>query len=206
MTTKNTIQPAPAGYRLSDPPPREPDEVTAFDHIYKPGSHQRLARHFGNPETTLVEYDRWIVASPQDNRAEGRRPDLLVAFNVSPGLYAEHNGYLISEQGKPPDFVMEVASPSTASNDTGVKRDEYAALGISEYWRRLRPETYWRSAGRRLVPATAGRGNSTGDTTRIQPSLGPAHQMGARSTGMVGSSDGGGHRQLGGDRSQKPGA
>ena len=135
MTTKNTIQLASAGYRLSDPPPREPDEVTAFDHIYKPGGHQRLARHFGNPETTLVEYDRWIVASPQDNRTEGRRPDLLVAFNVSPELYAGHNGYLISEQGKPPDFVMEVASPSTASNDTGVKRDEYAALGIPEYWR-----------------------------------------------------------------------
>ena len=30
---------------------------------------------------------------------------------------------------------MEVASPSTAENDTGVKRDEYAALGIPEYWR-----------------------------------------------------------------------
>ena len=58
-----------------------------------------------------------------------------MAFNVSPELYAEHNGYLLSEQGKPPDFVMEVASPSTASNDTGVKRDEYAALGIPEYWR-----------------------------------------------------------------------
>jgi hypothetical protein len=34
------------------------DEVTAFDHIYKPCGHQRLARHFSNPETTLVEYDR----------------------------------------------------------------------------------------------------------------------------------------------------
>ena len=135
MTTRNTIQPTAVGYLLPDPPPREPDEVTAFDHIYKPASHQRLARHFGNPETTLVEYDRWIVATPEDNRAQGRRPDLLVAFNASANMYAQHNGYIISEQGKPPDFVMEVASASTASNDTGVKRDEYAALGIPEYWR-----------------------------------------------------------------------
>ena len=135
MTTKDTIQPGAVVYRLPEPPPREPDEVTAFRYIYQPGSHQRLARHFGNPGTTLVEYDLWIVASPQDNRSQARRPDLLVAFNVSPELYAEHNGYIISEQGKPPDFVMEVASPSTADNDTGVKRDDYAALGITEYWR-----------------------------------------------------------------------
>ena len=60
---------------------------------------------------------------------------ILVAFNVNPQMYHEHNGYIISEQGKPPDFIMEVASPSTAENDTGVKRDEYAALGIPEYWR-----------------------------------------------------------------------
>ena len=135
MTTKNTSQLATAGYRLPEPPPREPDEVTAFDHIYKSASHQRLARFFGNPETTLVEYDRWIVASPEATRSGRRRPDMLVAFNVSAEMYAEQNGYIISEQGRPPDFVIEVASPSTASNDTGVKRDHYAALGIPEYWR-----------------------------------------------------------------------
>ena len=135
MTTKNPIQPAQPGYRLPDPPRREPDEVPAFRYIYQPGSHQRLARHFGNPDTALVEYDLWIVASPKENRSPARRPDLLVAFDVSPHMYHEQNGYIISEQGKPPDFVMEVASPSTADNDTGTKRDEYATLGIQEYWR-----------------------------------------------------------------------
>ena len=135
MTTKNTIQPTAAGYRLPDPPPREPDEVTAFRYIYKPGSHQRLAKHFNNPATTLVEYDLWIVASPASNRTQARRPDLLVAFGVSLDRYHEHNGYIISEQGEPPDFVMEVASASTASKDTGVKRDQYAAPAIPEYWR-----------------------------------------------------------------------
>ena len=79
------------------------------------------------------------MASPKENRSRARRPDLLVAFDVSPHMYHEHNGYIISEQGKPPDVVMEVASPSTAGNDTGTKRDEYATLGITlgiqEYWR-----------------------------------------------------------------------
>jgi hypothetical protein len=37
--------------------------------------------------------------------------------------------------GKAPDLVIEVASPSTAANDLGHKRDLYAQLGIPEYWR-----------------------------------------------------------------------
>ncbi len=73
------------------------------------------------------------MASPKENRSRARRPDLQVAFDVGPHMYHEHNGYIISDQGKPPDFVMEVTSPSTADNDTGTKRDEYATLGIQEY-------------------------------------------------------------------------
>ena len=134
MTTENTIQRA-ARFRLPDPPPRELDEVTAFEQIYDHGYLRYLAIHFGNFDTTLVTADKWMVASPQDNRVRARRPDLLIAFNVSPEDYRASNGYIISEQGKPPDFVMEVASASTADVDTGAKRDDYAALGIPEYWR-----------------------------------------------------------------------
>ncbi len=134
MTAKDSIKRAER-FRLADPPPREPDEMTAYDHVYKRGSNRYLAIHFGSPETTLVEYERWIVASPEENRARARRPDLLIAFNVSPRDYRASNGYVVSEQGKPPDFVLEVASQSTADADTGAKRQDYAALGIPEYWR-----------------------------------------------------------------------
>ena len=134
MTTENVIPPA-ARFRLPDPPPRELDEVNAYDHVYKHASHTALALHFGNPDSTLVEYDRWIIASPQENPSWVIRPDLLIAFNVSPADYKASNGYIISEQHKPPDFVLEVASESTADVDTGPKRDDYAALGIPEYWR-----------------------------------------------------------------------
>ena len=152
MTTENPIQ-APARFRLPDPPPRDPDEMTAYDHVYKHARHTALALHFGNPDTTLVEYDRWIIASPRQNRARARRPDLLIAFGVSPEHYAASNGYIISEQGKPPDFVLEVASESTARTDTGPKRDDYAALGIPEYWRFDETGAYHRTklAGDRLV-------------------------------------------------------
>ena len=62
-------------------------------------------------------------------------PDLLIAFNVDPEAGSDRNDYVTSEQGKPPDFVLEIASPSTGPRDVTVKRDGYAALGIPEYWR-----------------------------------------------------------------------
>ena len=44
-------------------------------------------------------------------------------------------GYAMDVQGKPPEFVMEVASTSTALNDYTTKRVGYAAFGVREYWR-----------------------------------------------------------------------
>lgn len=118
---------------LPEPPERDLDEVTSYRYVYGPGAPINLAVHFGQPETTLVQADLWMAASP------GSRPlllpDLLIAFDVDPELYFVQNGYVISDQGKPPDFVLEVASPSTAQRDTGYKRVEYARMGIPEYWR-----------------------------------------------------------------------
>ena len=122
-------------FRLPDPPQREPDEMTQYDHLFKTGNSRYLALHLGNPESTLVEADRWIVADPSFNKSRARRPDLLVAFGVDPDAYGLSNGYVVSEQGKPPDFVLEVASESTAEIDVGEKRRDYAGLGIPEYWR-----------------------------------------------------------------------
>ena len=106
MTTAKTPNPK-SRFRLPDPPPREPDEMTAFDHVYKHGNNRYLAIHFGNPDSTLVEYNRWIIPSPQANRSRARIPDLLIAFDVDPAAYEASNGYIISEQSKPPDFVLE---------------------------------------------------------------------------------------------------
>lgn len=150
-----TIKPAhnPTQFRLPEPPSREIDEVTAFDAIYDHGTNHYLAVHFGNPDTTLVTADRWIVPTPEFNKSRARRPDLMIAFGVSPEDYHASRGYIISEQGKPPDFVLEVASESTADTDTGAKRNDYVGLGIPEYWRFDQTGEYHgaRLAGDRLV-------------------------------------------------------
>ena len=126
---------APGRFRLPDPPEREPDEdMTSFKHLAKAGNAYLLADHLGNPETTLVEADRWIVPDWSFNKARARRPDMLVAFDVNPAAYDASNGYIVSEQGKPPDFVLEVASESTGDADRNEKRDFYETIGVLEYW------------------------------------------------------------------------
>ena len=156
MTTanRNSKTPPEAGrFRLPDIPQREPDEVTSHEQLTDTGHAHHLAMHLGNPDTTLVTGDRWIIAAPGTFRELARYPDLLVAFDVDPALYKASNGYIVSEQGKPPDFVLEVASESTGSIDVNEKRDDYARLGILEYWRFDETGQYHgtRLAGDRLV-------------------------------------------------------
>ena len=120
---------------LPDPPEREPEDMTSFDHLTINGSAHYLLLHLGNPETTLVAGERYITREPGAPAEERMAPDLLVAFNADPQAYRDNNGYVISEQGKPPDFVMEIASRSTGKQDVEDKSPAYAALGIPEYWR-----------------------------------------------------------------------
>ena len=140
MTTADTsasskTPQAPGRFRLPDIPEREPDEVTQFDHIAKTGNAHYLAQHLGHPETTLVEADRWIAPDADFDKRRARYPDLMVAFGADPAAYRASNGYVVEEQGKAPDFVLEVASESTGEHDVGDKRDYYESLGIGEYWR-----------------------------------------------------------------------
>ena len=58
-------------------------------------------------------------------------PDVFVVFGVEDRMRMR---YLVWEEGKAPDFVLEVASKSTWREDLGPKRDLYARLGVKEYW------------------------------------------------------------------------
>ena len=59
----------------------------------------------------------------------------MVAFGVDPDAIVPRNGYVIQHAGKPPDFVLEVASRSTGRRDYTVKRAGYAGYEVQEYWR-----------------------------------------------------------------------
>ena len=152
MTTAKTPKPQ-SRFRLPDPPEHPDDKMTSFKHLAATGHALHLARHLGDPETTLVAGERYIVVRPTRSMADSHYPDLLVAFDVDPAAYEDSNGYVIEEQGKPPDFVLEIASRHTGHIDVGEKRDAYAALGIPEYWRFDETGRYHRTrlAGDRLA-------------------------------------------------------
>ena len=133
MTTKPTK--APTAPPLPDPPQREPEDMTAFNHLAATGNTRYLMLHFGNPETTLVAGEHYITPDLTGDLTGRHYPDLFIAFGVDPEAYRRSNAYIIPEQGKPPDFVLEIASRSTADVDITDKRRNYAALGIPEYWR-----------------------------------------------------------------------
>ncbi len=80
--------------------------------------------------TALVAAD--ILMYPDEgNNKNPIAPDVLVGLGLG-----THNrsSYFVWKEGKPPDWVLEVASPSTQADDLGVKRCRYAAMGVPEYW------------------------------------------------------------------------
>ena len=77
------------------------------------GANMNLFYEEGDPEKKLV-------------------PDLFVVR----GLAAlPEPSYKVWEAGRPPDFVLEVASPSSAGRERGEKQVLYASMGVAEYWR-----------------------------------------------------------------------
>ena len=62
-------------------------------------------------------------------------PDVYLAFGVDADAIRQRKLYLPWEVGKPPDWVLEVASVSTGREDVGRKRAIYARIGVPEYWR-----------------------------------------------------------------------
>ena len=60
---------------------------------------------------------------------------MYLAFGVDAHAIRRRKLYLPWEAGKPPDWVLEVASSSTGREDIGRKRDIYARIGVPEYWR-----------------------------------------------------------------------
>ena len=95
-----------------------------------------LENHFRQREDVLVAMEL-VVYYERGNPKAYRQPDVVVVFGVGRG--GNRSSYRLWEEGKAPDFVLEVASPSTADNDAGSKAREYARIGVREYWR-LDPE------------------------------------------------------------------
>ena len=124
----------PVPFRLPDIPERHPDDMTSYDNLHRYGAAANIIQYLGRPETTIVSAEHYVVPGPAYVAGESRYPDLLVAFDVDPDVYRISNGYIVSQHGKAPDFILEVASRSSAVDDREGKKDYYERLGVAEYW------------------------------------------------------------------------
>ncbi len=112
-----------------------------------------LGNHFRDREDVLVAMELVVYYQRGDNTA-WLRPDVQVVFGVERG--GNRRTYKVWEEGRAPDFVLEVASPSTAGHDARYKAAEYARIGVREYWR-LDPEGTLMGTALEGYRATGGR-------------------------------------------------
>ncbi len=73
-----------------------------------------------------------LVYHERGNNKACLKPDVQVVLGVQRG---NRSSYKVWEEGKAADFVLEVASPATADRDAEHKAQEYARIGVREYWR-----------------------------------------------------------------------
>ena len=136
MTATTTLTPPSAGkYAHVVPlptPPKAPDAMQQSPYVTR--AYLILDNYFHRRPDVLVGSDGYLCYDTRD-RSRWVRPDCVVAFGVDPAAIIARNGYVISEVGKPPDFVLEVASESTGRLDYTAKREIYAEYGVAEYWR-----------------------------------------------------------------------
>ena len=134
MTSKTTTLTKEPGKleRFPDYPPR--DDMQNWLHLYERSVVTSLVNHFADRSNVTVASE--VPVSPTlPVRKDARIPDLMVVFDTDRELLEERRGYAIDRQGKAPDFVLEVASPTTGRADYTDKRQDYERFGITEYWR-----------------------------------------------------------------------
>ena len=92
---------------------------------------ESLIHHYADRPDAYVSADIFVYYE-MDNPRRNVAPDILVSFGVKD---RERLSYFTWREGKPPDFVLEISSPNSWRRDATVKRDIYAAMGVTEYWR-----------------------------------------------------------------------
>lgn len=121
---------------MSESPENDDIANYIFFLLLQMGVHRKLIR----PHSCEIE----VIGKPKT-----RFPDLTVLDNVHLVLMAKSNR--VTRKMPPPRLVVEVVSPGDESKpnykrDYIDKRDQYAAIGIPEYWL-VDPEREWVMVG-----------------------------------------------------------
>ena len=114
-------------YPSSDGKPLAENDTQLAAILYAIGA---LRVRFAGRRDVYVSGDL-LVYYEEGNPRASVAPDVFVVFGVEDRM---RMSYKVWEEGKGPEFVLEVASPGTWREDVGPKREVYARLGVGEYW------------------------------------------------------------------------
>lgn len=106
--------------------------VAESDHQLTPLTYARDGlRHYFRHRPDVYVAGNLLIYYEQGNPRASVAPDVFVVKGVP---NHDRFSYLLWEEGKAPDFVMEITSRSTQREDQGRKRALYRRLRVAEYW------------------------------------------------------------------------
>ena len=117
---KEVFYPSLGGKLLADNTWQSRTMVAKYDMLYT---------HYMDDPSTLVAI-ALLLYYTEGEPADVVAPDLFVACGV-PNRHRDW--YKVWEEGKVPDFVLEVSSEETAEDNLGRNMETYARIGIPEY-------------------------------------------------------------------------
>ena len=133
---------------------------------------EALRIHFRAREDVYVAANLLIYYREGDEQVRVA-PDVFVVVGAS---NHERSSYLLWQEPKVPDWVLEITSRSTRAEDQGRKRELYRRLGVAEYWQYDPTGDYLRPAlqGLELVAGEYEElpWREQGDGTRVMASAG----------------------------------
>ena len=89
-----------------------------------------LRAYFQGRDDVYVAGDLFLYYEEGNPRAVVA-PDVFVVLGAPNRL---RSSYMLWREPKAPDFVLEITSQSTRTQDQGTKRERYALLGVQEYF------------------------------------------------------------------------
>ena len=91
---------------------------------------EALELYFQDRDDVYVSGNLFIYYE-QGNPQAVVAPDVFVVIGAAK---RDRPSYRLWQEPKAPDFVLEITSRTTRSEDQGAKRGIYAFLGVQEYW------------------------------------------------------------------------
>ena len=125
--TSSTLAPAAIEYPTEDGVPMAETDAQGIPLMYAVTG----LRDFFLRRPDVYVSGNLLIYYEEGNFDASVAPDVFVVFGVPNHIRPT---YKVWEEGKSPDFVMEITSRHTRRKDQGAKRELYESLGVREYW------------------------------------------------------------------------